>query len=315
MVLLPLRSSIVFDEARGGQAPTSTFGRGRARDPSIDVRVLATAARHLAAYGYEAMSVAAVAEEAGTTRQALYRRWAGKPELAAAAMAAYADHATDTRTADAFADLVAELTDFTKQGDTRPHQLSLVGTMLQDSVDADLRARYQAEVIAPRRRRLRHVLERAQRLDMIDTDADLDVAVTMCTGSWSCPRPPSARRPPGTGHCAQRHWSGTPLAAPHPPREPAERAASKSVQGQTQRTDAAASPPLRSTIDATRDVRPASRGTKPHRAELLGVSGRPPSWHTGGDPPGSFGRRVAFSLRHRAPRHGGDGRDAHASYP
>ena len=145
--------------------------------------MLETAARHLAAHGYEAMSVAAVAEEAGTTRQALYRRWAGKPELAAAAMAAYADHATDTPTADPFADLVAELTDF-QRGVSRPGRLSLVGTMLQDSVEADVRARYQAQVIAPRRRRLRHILERAQRLDLIDTDADLEVAVTMCTGSW-----------------------------------------------------------------------------------------------------------------------------------
>jgi AcrR family transcriptional regulator len=145
--------------------------------------VLETAARHLAAYGYEAMSLAAVAEEAGTTRQALYRRWAGKPELAAAAMAAYADHATDTPTADPFADLVAELTDF-QRGVSRPGRLSLVGTMLQDSVEADVRARYQAQIIAPRRRRLRNILERAQQLDIIDHDADLDIAVTMCTGSW-----------------------------------------------------------------------------------------------------------------------------------
>ena len=43
--------------------------------------MLKAAARHLAAYGYEAMSVAAVAEEAGTTRQALYRRWTGKADL------------------------------------------------------------------------------------------------------------------------------------------------------------------------------------------------------------------------------------------
>jgi hypothetical protein len=79
--------------------------------------------------------------------------------------------------------IVAELTDF-QRGVSRPGRLSLVGTMLQDCVEADVRARYQAEVIAPRRRRLRRVLERAQRLDMIDADADLAVAVTRCTGSW-----------------------------------------------------------------------------------------------------------------------------------
>jgi AcrR family transcriptional regulator len=156
--------------------------------------VLEAAARHLAASGYGAMSIAAVAEEAGTTRQALYRRWPGKAELSAAALVAFADQATDSDTADPFADLVGELADF-QRGVSRPGRLSLVGTMLQDSVEADVRARYQAQVVAPRRRRLRLILERAQRLGMIDADADLDVAVTMCTGSWYA-RALAGSRPP-----------------------------------------------------------------------------------------------------------------------
>jgi hypothetical protein len=56
--------------------------------------------------------------------------------------------------------------------------------MLQDSVEAGVRAGYQARVVAPRRRRLRLILERAQRLGLISAGADLDIAVTMCTGSW-----------------------------------------------------------------------------------------------------------------------------------
>jgi AcrR family transcriptional regulator len=145
--------------------------------------VLQAAVRHLAAYGYQAMSVTAVAEEAGTTRQALYRRWAGKAQLSAAAMAAAADQPTESETADPFTDLVAELADF-QRGVSRPGRLSLAGTMLQDSVEAGVRAGYQARVVAPRRRRLRLILERAQRLGLISAGADLDIAVTMCTGSW-----------------------------------------------------------------------------------------------------------------------------------
>lgn len=139
--------------------------------------------RQLAAHGYKAMSVAAVAEEAGTTRQALYRRWSGKAELVGAAVSAVADEIADTDSGDPFADLVAELADF-QRGVSRPGRLSLVGTMLQDSVEPDVRARYQARVVAPRRQRLRLILQRAQRVGQIDADADLDIAVTMCTGSW-----------------------------------------------------------------------------------------------------------------------------------
>ena len=63
-------------------------------------------------------------------------------------------------------------------------RLSLVGTMLQAPTDADVRAQYRARVVAPRRRRIRAILDRAAELKLIDADADLDVAVTMTTGSW-----------------------------------------------------------------------------------------------------------------------------------
>ncbi|HEX3749457.1 MAG TPA: TetR/AcrR family transcriptional regulator [Streptosporangiaceae bacterium] len=192
-------------------------GVGRARDPSIDSRVLQAAARQLAAYGYEGMSVAAVAEEAGTTRQAVYRRWPGKAELGAAAMAAFADLTTGLETADPFGDLVAELTDF-QHGVSRPGRLSLVGTMLQDSTDPGVRARYQAQVIAPRRRRLRLILERALRLGMIPADADLEVALAMCTGPWYARALAGAEPPPNwprrTATLVWRAVGGTPPALP-----------------------------------------------------------------------------------------------------
>lgn len=166
-------------------AAPSTAGRhrGRARDSGIDARVLAAAHRHLSALGYEAMSVAAVAQEAGTTRQALYRRWPDKASLAADALQAAAEPGPAVASADPLADLAAELADF-QRGVSRPGRLSLAGTMLQDSTAPEARTRYQARVIAPRRRRIRAILERAQRLGLIDADADLDVAVTMGTGSW-----------------------------------------------------------------------------------------------------------------------------------
>jgi AcrR family transcriptional regulator len=129
------------------------------------------------------MNLSAIAQQAGTTRQALYRRWPGKAELAAAAMAAFADALPEPDTIDPFEDLVTELGDF-QRGVCLPGRLSLVGTMLQDSVEAEVSARYRAQVVAPRRQRLRLILERAQRLGLIDADADLEIAVTMCTGPW-----------------------------------------------------------------------------------------------------------------------------------
>jgi AcrR family transcriptional regulator len=129
------------------------------------------------------MSLAAVAHEAGTTRQALYRRWPDKASLAADALLAAAEARPQAATASPLADLTAELADF-QRGVSLPGRLSLAGTMLQDATALEARARYQARVVAPRRARIRAILERATQLQMIDADADLEVAVSLCTGSW-----------------------------------------------------------------------------------------------------------------------------------
>lgn len=54
---------------------------GRPRDPRIDAAILQATADLLVEIGYANLTLAAVAERAGTTKTALYRRWASKAEL------------------------------------------------------------------------------------------------------------------------------------------------------------------------------------------------------------------------------------------
>jgi AcrR family transcriptional regulator len=161
--------------------------RGRPRSAAIDEAVLEAVRRQLSEGGYASLSFAAVAEEAGTTRPAIYRRWATKAALAESAMASYPTGEPPVpapeAASDPFDDLVAELEDF-RRGVSLPGRLSLVGTMLQSTTAPDAAARYRARIVAPRRARLRAILERATAQGAIDRDADLDVAVTMLTGSW-----------------------------------------------------------------------------------------------------------------------------------
>lgn len=155
---------------------------GRPRNPDIDEAVLAAARRELAQRGYDAMSLVAIAEEAGTTRQALYRRWPSKADLATAAIASLSEAASRPDTDDPFTDLVEELRAF-QRGVTRPNGISMVGSMLQDAADPELRKLYQERIVAPRRRRLRQILQRAVSSGMVSSSADLDCAVAACTGS------------------------------------------------------------------------------------------------------------------------------------
>lgn len=154
---------------------------GRPRDVAIDEAILAAARRHLATVGYEAMSLVAVAEEAETTRQALYRRWSSKGDLATAAIASMSQLEKRPDTDDPFADLVAELAAF-RSGVTRRNGISLVGTMLQDSVDPDLVRLFRKRLVVPRRRRLRHILDRGIELGLLPGDADVDYAAAAATG-------------------------------------------------------------------------------------------------------------------------------------
>lgn len=163
--------------------PATAARVGRARDTAIDARVLAAARAHLSRHGYEGMSLAAVAQQAGTSRQALYRRWPTKADLAAAVVATVQDGILPATDPDPFAALVAELTDFAR-GVSMPGRLSLVGAMLQDTADPAVVAQYRAQIIAPRRARIAGILREARRLDLIDRDADVTIATTMCTGSW-----------------------------------------------------------------------------------------------------------------------------------
>ena len=156
---------------------------GRPRDPDIDTAVLASARDMLATHGYEAMSVVAVAEAAGTTRQAIYRRWPTKADLATAAIASLsrADRRPDTD--DPYDDLVVELEAYFR-GVTRPNGISMVGSMLQDGTDPDLKALFRERVVDPRRRRLRSILQRGVDAGLLDPNADLEYAVAACTGTF-----------------------------------------------------------------------------------------------------------------------------------
>lgn len=144
--------------------------------------MLEAAQRQLAEHGYEGMSVSAVAEAARTTRQAVYRRWPSKADLATAAVAALAAAESPVETDDPYADLVAELTAF-HRGVSRPNGISLIGAMLHGSTDEELRELFRSRVVTPRRRRLRRILERARAAGLIDPAADLAFVVAACTGT------------------------------------------------------------------------------------------------------------------------------------
>lgn len=157
---------------------------GRPRDDALDRAILDRAAEVLMSEGVEAVNFSRIAELAGTTRPALYRRFRGPEELLVAALHHIASGTRPERTGDHLADLEAELRSF-RDGITRTSSIALVGAMLTPAAGDDLRATYRELLVRPRRERIRAILDAAHREGELDaTSTDLDVATTMCTGSF-----------------------------------------------------------------------------------------------------------------------------------
>src|SRR4029079_13260076 len=69
------------DKYCGRKEHQTTSAARRPRDPRIDAAILRATADLLVEIGYSSLTMAAVAERAGTTKTALYRRWSSKAEL------------------------------------------------------------------------------------------------------------------------------------------------------------------------------------------------------------------------------------------
>jgi AcrR family transcriptional regulator len=114
---------------------------GRPRDPRIDASILRAAAELLVKIGYSNLTMAAVAERAGTTKTALYRRWSSKAELVHEAAFPATPTALVTPST-SFADDVRAMVEATRDVFTTPVvRAALPGLVADMAGDADLNSR------------------------------------------------------------------------------------------------------------------------------------------------------------------------------
>jgi AcrR family transcriptional regulator len=156
---------------------------GRPRNTEIDRLVLETTLRQLRTVGLAGLSVAAVAEEAGTTRAAIYRRWASRTDLAVAALGTIDHEAPGAPTGDAFADLVAELVAF-RRFVVETDATALVATALAHGTDDRVREQFRRRLLEPRHERFRACLRAGVEAGALRGQADCAMAEDLLTGSW-----------------------------------------------------------------------------------------------------------------------------------
>ena len=138
---------------------------GRPRDRRIDAAVLGAAADLLAEVGYANLTMAAVAERAGTTKTALYRRWSSKAELVHEAAFPAAPTALATPEGDIGGDVRAMVAAARDVFTSPVVRAALPGLIADMADDADLHARVVSrfvELFGVVRDRLDHAVARGE---------------------------------------------------------------------------------------------------------------------------------------------------------
>ncbi len=120
---------------------------GRPRDKRIDTAILSATVDLLVEIGYANLTMAAVAERAGTTKTALYRRWSSKAELVHEAAFPSAPTALATPEGDIAGDVRAMLAAARDVFVSPVVRAALPGLIADMAADADLNARVMSRFV------------------------------------------------------------------------------------------------------------------------------------------------------------------------
>jgi len=155
-----------------------TPSAGRPRDPRIDAAILRATADLLVEIGYSNLTMAAVAERAGTTKTALYRRWSSKAELVHEAAFPAAPTAIETPPGDIAADVRAMIAAARDVFTSPLVRAAMPGLIADMAVDAELNARVMGRftgVFLAVRARLADAVERGEVPAHVDPDRLVEV--------------------------------------------------------------------------------------------------------------------------------------------
>jgi AcrR family transcriptional regulator len=189
-------------------------GPGRPRSADADKAIIAAALEMLADEGYHRLSIEAVAAAAGVGKATVYRRWPGKRELIADALASLNEGMPEPPPASLS---TRERALLMMEHVCRKDPLSLPGRILPRMLayrvsHPELFEMYVSRVLEPRRERLRQVLREGIERGEVRPDLDVALAASALTAPlllMSMSLPLGSELPPGTVHrLAEIIWPG-----------------------------------------------------------------------------------------------------------
>jgi len=160
-------------------------GRGRPRSEKAQKAILAAAIDLLLEQGLHAMSMDAVAEQAGVSKATIYRWWPSKELLALDALATEWQLIAPEATRDTGSlrgDLLARLRPWLRLLRDKPYGRVVAGLVATAQADAEFAELYLERFVRPRRDAMRPVLLRAVERGEIPRNIDLEVVLDLIYG-------------------------------------------------------------------------------------------------------------------------------------
>ena len=168
------------------QAPPTSIDRpraaGRPRDPKVDAAILSATLQLLATAGYEALTIEAVAAEAGVGKASVYRRFPGKEQLVVEAVASLIEPLEPPAGSSVRDELVRLLEAVRRKSSSSLADKIFPRLLGAGAENPELMRRYREQVLDPRRRRFLDLLERGVGEGLVRPDVDPEHATDLLIG-------------------------------------------------------------------------------------------------------------------------------------
>jgi AcrR family transcriptional regulator len=171
---------------RGAEVTVEAPRRGRPRSEKARQAILAAAAELLLARGLSAVSMDAVAQQAGVSKATIYRWWPTKETLALDAL--YTEWAgarpSPRDTGSLRGDLLSLLRPWARLASSRPYGRVIAALITEAQTDPVFAAEYRERFVEPRRDQARAIFRRAIERGEIPADTKIEVALDILYGPF-----------------------------------------------------------------------------------------------------------------------------------
>ena len=164
-------------------APGRKLSTGNRRNPQAHAAIIRATLKLLRKVHYPALTIEAIAAEAGVGKATVYRWWPSKGGLVAEAVSSTLTVEDPPETDDLRADLIAAVNISVKNYSTSPGGVLITALAADLADDPELLSSFITQFVQPRRAVVNTLLDRAKAQGLVDKSVSSDLLMDMWAGA------------------------------------------------------------------------------------------------------------------------------------